>query len=605
MNDLMSKIKVSDYVINFISLLKAKHIFMLPGGGCMHLVDSVGKNKKLRYVACLHEQAASIAANGYAQYINDIGLILVTTGPGGTNAITGVAASWIDSTPLLVISGQVKRKDMLIDKGLRQMGVQEVDIISIVKPITKYAVTILEPESARYHLEKAVYIARQGRPGPVWIDIPLDVQAAVVTTKNLKGFNPVKEEKKINKNLKRQVSETITLLNNSERPVILAGAGIRLAGAEEEFLKLVRHLGVPVLTTWRLADILSEDDEVYFGRPGSIASRYANFIQQNSDFLLVIGARLDLPQTGFNHYNFARSARKVIVDIDEAELKKLKIKVDVPVISDAKDFLKEFLNKLNLLKKKDRSMWFKQCVEWKKRYPVILPQYLKIGKYVNTYALVDVLSELLEKNDVIVPGSSGACSEITYQAFRVKKGQRVINSPGLGSMGFGLPQSIGVSLASKKRTICILGDGGLQHNIQELETLRRLDLPIKIFVLNNNGYGSIRNTHKKFFGGRLVACDPSSGLTLPDTCRIAAAYGINTSRIYSQKDLKAEIVKILKTDGPYICDVMIDPDLQTAPRLSSAVKPNGSIVSKPLEDLWPFLDRDEFKENMIVKSIRE
>ena len=592
-------IKLSDYVIDFITSLGVDTIFLLPGGGCMHLVDSIGRNQKLNYVCCLHEQAASIAADGYAQYRNDLGIALVTTGPGGTNAITGVAGSWIDSTPVLVISGQVKRKDMMTGKGVRQMGVQEVDIVSLVKTITKYAVTVTEPETIRYHLEKAVYLAKNGRPGPVWIDIPLDVQASIIDEESLEGFKSESIVSDENKIISSFVEKTINLLNNYERPVIFAGRGIRLAEAEREFLKLIEALKIPVLLTWRLIDIIPEEHEFNFGRPGTIASRYANFILQNADLLITIGARLDLVQVGYNYKNFAPKAKKIIVDIDEAEIKKIDTEIDLPVITDAKAFLNEFLKQIDTIKSIDRSAWLKKCKYWKEKYPVILPDYLKESDLVNTYALVDALSDLLSENDVIVPGSSGSCSEITYQAFRIKQGQRLINSPGLGSMGFGLPQSIGVCLASgRKRTISIVGDGGLQHNIQELETLKRLNLPVKLFVLNNNGYAAIRNTHRRFFEGRLVCCDPSSGLTLPDTCKIASAYGIKAVRISEQKNLKERVKEVLDISGPVVCEVMIDPDLQTAPRLSSFVREDGTIESRPLEDLWPFLDREEFEREM-------
>lgn len=573
----------------------------------MHLVDSLGSNKNIEFVGCLHEQAAVVAADGYAQYNGNIGVALVTTGPGGTNAITGIAGAWIDSTPLIVLSGQVKRKDMLTEKGVRQMGIQEVDIVSMVKPVTKYAVTILEPESICYHLEKAVYLSKNGRPGPVWIDIPLDIQAALIDENKLKHFNPSdKIKEQTNNALPKVVEDAIALLNKAERPVILAGRGIRLAHAEEEFLKIIKALNLPVLATWRAMDLLSEDNPLYFGRPGSIASRSANFIQQNADFILIVGARLDLPQVGHDYANFARNAKKVIVDIDEKEIKKIRTKIDVPIAADAKKFLQEFINNLNIIRPKDRSAWIKRCKEWKEQYPVVLEEYLKPKDFVNTYALIETLSGLLTKDDVLVPESSGSAAEMTPQAFKVKKGQRVINSPGLGSMGFGLPQSIGACLASgNKRTVSIVGDGSLQHNIQELETLRRLDLPIKLFVLNNNGYASIRNTHKRFFDGRLVCCDPSSGLTLPDTCRIAVAYGLKVVKISNQKNLKEEVLNVLKMEGPVVCEVMIDPDLQMAPKLSSEARADGTMVSKPLEDLWPFLDREEFKKNMLIKPLED
>lgn len=599
--------KLSDYVINFISRLNVKHVFLLPGGGCMHLVDSLGKCSDLEYVCCLHEQAAAIAADAYSQYTNNIGIVLVTTGPGSTNVITGTAASWIDSTAVLIVSGQVKRSDMIGASGVRQMGVQEVDIIPIVKSITKYAVTILDPSTIRYHLEKAVYVAKTGRPGPVWISIPLDVQGSLINEKNLRGFSPSEISQKINTNkILKQIKEVIKLINGSERPVILAGNGIRLSGAKKEFIHLVEKLKIPVLTTWRANDFFPENHELYFGRPGSVAQRGANFIQQNSDLIITIGARLDLAQVGFDYKNFARGAKKVIVDIDPAEIKKLKMHVDVPILSDAKFFINGLNKELKMLKHKDRSEWINRCLKWKKNYPVIVSEYYNRKKYVNTYVLIDVLSDLMNGNDVLVPGSSGSCAEITQQAIKVKKGMRILNTPGLGSMGFGLPASIGACLASgRKRTITIIGDGGLQHNIQELETLARLKLPVKVFVLNNNGYASIRTTQKRHFAGHLVCCDPSSGLTIPDTCKVASAYGIKTMQITRQKNLKEKVGKVLGTKGPVVCDVMIDPNLETAPKLSSEVRPDGSIVSKPMEDLYPFLDREEFRANMIVKPAEE
>jgi acetolactate synthase-1/2/3 large subunit len=593
-------IKLSDYVFNFVAKLGVKHVFLLPGGGCMHLVDSLGKCRALKYTCCLHEQAAGIAAEAYSQYTNNLGVLLVTTGPGGTNAVTAVAGAWIDSIPLLIISGQAKRSDMIKKNGVRQMGNQEVDIISIVKPITKYAVTVFEPEDIRYHLEKAIYLAKTGRPGPAWLDIPLDVQGAVIAEKILKAFKRPAE--KADKGLPQLADKAIALLNRSARPVILAGNGIRLSGALKDFIGLTKMLKIPVLTTWKAIDFFPENDRLFFGRPGSVGQRGANFIQQNADIILVLGSRLDLAQTGYNHKNFAPFAKKIVVDIDLAEIKKMKTKVDLPVRSDVKAFTKELIRKRKKIIPGNRAQWLSICAKWKKKYPVVLPDYFKAKKYVNTYCLVDALSELMLDSDILVPGSSGSCSEITLQAFKVKKGQRIFNTPGLGSMGFGLPASIGACLASgKKRTVSIIGDGGLQHNIQELETIARLKLPLKLFILNNNGYASIRNTQKSHFKGHYVCCDPASGLTLPGISRIAKAYGIKYIRIKNHKNLKMLIKKALQTKGPVICEVMADPFLQTAPRLSSQVLPNGSIVSRPIEDLWPFLDRQEFRANMIAQ----
>jgi len=592
--------KVSDYVAQFIADCKVRKVFLLPGGGCMHLVDSFGRCQDFQKICCLHEQAAVIAVDAYSQYTNDIGVALVTAGPGGTNAITGVAGSWIDSIPIMVISGQAKRQDMIGTSGLRQKGIQEVDIVSMVKPITKYAVTVMEPESIRYHLERAYYLAKDGRQGPVWIDIPLDVQGAMVDENRLMGFSPQESAVSIN-SLDDLVSKTIDLLNCAKRPVLLVGNGIRLSDAMPEFYQLIKLLNIPVLTTWKAIDFLAEDHELFFGRPGSIGQRYANFVQQNADFLLVIGARLDLAQVGYYYEKMAHKAKKVIVDVDRVELDKLdNMHPDFKICTNAKDFI----NKINIqegkIKLLDRKEWLGQCRIWKEKYPVVLDSYWQERNFVSTYVLVEVLSELLTNNDVIVPGSSGSCSEIFFQAFKVKLGQRIYNNPGLGSMGYGLPASMGACITSGKRTITLIGDGGLQHNIQELETIRRLQLSLKIFILNNNGYASIRNTQRSHFHGNYICCDPSSGLTLPDICAVAKAYKMPAMRIYNHDSIKEKVAEVLAAHGPIVCEVMVNPDLITQPRLSSEVKLDGSIVSKSLEDLWPFLDRDELKHEMLI-----
>ncbi len=592
-------IKLSDYVMRFVAEQKVRHVFLLPGGGCMHLVDSLGKNKKIGAVCNLHEQAAAIAADAYSQYTGNLGVALVTTGPGSTNAITGVTASWIDSTPVLVLSGQVKRADMIGKSGVRQMGVQEVDIIPIVRPVTKYAVTVMDPIEIRYHLEKALFLAKSGRPGPVWLAIPLDVQAALIDERKLKGFKAEKRAKRIDG---RKIRKVMKLISLAERPIILAGNGIRLGGAQKEFFRLIERLNIPVLTTWRADDFLPETHRLYCGRPGAIGQRGANFAQQNSDLIITIGARLDFGQIGFDHGNFSRKATKVIVDIDPAEIGKLKTKVELPIVADAKVFLNAMLKlRLPKLKEQHRS-WLRQCLVWKKRYPVVTSRQIGQKRRISTYAFIGMLSDLLTSRDVLIPDSSGSAAEVTQQAIRIKKGLRVLNSPGLGSMGFGLPAGIGACLASgRKRTIVIMGDGGLQLSIQELETVVRLQLPLKIFVLNNNGYASIQATQKRFFTGHLVCSNPASGLTLPDSCRIAEAYKIKHSCISTQKDLKRKLKRVLKTSGPVICELMIDPRQETVPRMSSYVKPDGSMASRPFEDLYPFLPRDEFCANSNVK----
>jgi acetolactate synthase-1/2/3 large subunit len=599
--------KLSDYVFRFVANLGVKDVFMLPGGGCMHLVDSLGRNPDIQYICNLHEQACAIAADAYGQYTNNLGVALVTTGPGGTNTITGVAAAWLDSTPCLFISGQVKRADLAEPRGVRQMGFQEINIIKLVRSITKYAVMITEPDTIRYHLEKAVYLARTGRPGPVWVDIPLDVQATMIEEAELTAFNPHEIETTADPILLRQqVSQAIELLNQSERPVILAGNGIRLAKALDEFLRLIEILKVPVLTTWRAIDFLQETYWLFAGRPGAIGQRGANFTQQNSDYLLMIGARMDFGQTGYNHENLARAAKKVTVDIDLAEIRKMMTPIDIPICADSKAFLEEFLQQSHKLVNKDRSAWLKRCKDWQARYPVVLPEYWEDQGYVNQYVLIDVLADEMSFGDLLIPGSSGACCEATMQAFRMREGIRCFYTPGLGAMGFGVPSSIGGCIASgRRRTVCIDGDGGFHMNCRELEAVRRLNLPIKFFVFNNQGYGSIRLTQRNYFGGYYVASNPQSGLTLPDTLRVAQAYGIATRRLHNHIDLKQNVKEVLEMEGPVVCEVMVSPDQFTVPRLSSMQRVDGSMVSKPLEDLWPFLDREEFLSNMIVPPIDE
>lgn len=601
--------KLSDYVMKFISDIGVKHVFMLSGGGAMHLVDSVGRNKELTYICNLHEQACAIAADAYSQYTNHLGVALVTTGPGGTNTITGVAGAWLDSTPVMFISGQVKRADMVGTSGVRQMGFQEINIVKLVSSITKYAVTIEDPETIRYHLEKALWLAKHDRPGPVWIDIPLDVQAAIIDEYNLSGFTPETSDDYSDASkdgLSEKVRHTIDLLNVAKRPVILAGNGIRLSGALDDFLSLIEKLGIPVLTTWKALDFLADDHPLFAGRPGAVGQRGANFTQQNADWLLILGTRMDLGQTAYSHENFAKSACKIMVDIDPAEIRKLNMKIDVPVQADAGRFLREFAGQLNLVTKKAHTEWLTTCKTWQAKYPVISPHYWIEKNFVNDYVLIDVLSDQMTKNDLFIPGSSGACSERSMQAMRAKMGMRVFNSEGLGSMGFGIPGAIGGCIASgKKRTICIDGDGGFVMNVQELEVVRRFDLPIKFFVLNNGGYVSIQNTQKNYFNGHYVASSAASGLTLPDITLVAKAFGIPAARLKNHRGIRKKIGDILQKEGPMVCEVMVSRDQVTAPRVSSRQRKDGSMESLPMEDLWPFLERKEFESNMIIQSSEE
>jgi len=596
--------KLSDYISSFIAEQGVRHVFLLPGGGCMHLTDSVGKEPRLQYVACLHEQAAAVAADAYAQYTHNLGVALVTTGPGSTNAITGVAGSWVESVPVLILSGQVKTADIKPSPDMRMLGFQEVDITAIVKPITKYAVTVRDPSTIRYHLEKAVFLARHARPGPVWINVPLDIQAQTIDPAQLQGFSAAQIEagpEQHDETLVCAVSRALELLGRSQRPVLLAGCGIKLSQSEPAFLRLVERLGIPVLTTWKACDLLPDDHPSFFGRPGVLAQRGANFIQQNSDFILALGARLDFGQIGYASESFARAAKKVIVDIDPIELGKFRFPVDLAVPANAAIFLQELERQTINFRPPDCSAWRQRCEVWKQTYPMVSAEHRAQTEYVNSYVLVEALSKLMLSDDLLVPGSSGACSDVCLQSFKVKRGQRVLNSPGIGAMGFGLPHTIGACLASgRRRTVCVNGDGGFQLNIQDLETVRRLNLPIKYFILNNRGYGSMRATHRDYFSGRLVASDPSSGLTLPDMRRIADAYGIRNNRIANQAELEVRVAESLATDGPFLSEVMVDPDEQTAPKVKSVLGSDGRMISKPVEDMAPFLSRREFLENMIV-----
>ena len=598
--------KLSDYVFQFIKEQGVKHVFLVPGGGAMHLNDSLGACQGLEFISNLHEQASAMAAETYAKATDNLGVTLVTTGPGGTNAVTGVTGAWLDSTPCLFISGQVKRPDLKANTGVRQMGVQEVDIVSIVTPITKYAVMILEPETIRYHLERAVHLARTGRPGPVWIDIPLDVQAATIDPETLQGFTPevIKTEQETGK-LSELVSSVIELLNAAERPILLAGNGIRLSRAQPDFYKTIDLLGIPVIATWLAVDLLPFEHPLFLGRPGTVAPRGVNFALQNSDFFLSIGSRIDFTITGYAPERLARAAKKIMVDVDPAELGKLSQFIDVSICADAGAFLRELFLQRDKIKPKQRDAWMNRCKDWKTKYPVVQPEHRKPDQRVSTYYLAEILSEELKENEFIVSGSSGAGIEIFQHALRMKSGQRLFHTTALGSMGNGLPAAIGACLgANRRETICVDGDGGIQMNIQELATVKRLGLPIKFFILNNDGYSSIRTSQQRWFN-RLTGADTTSGLWLPDITKVAAAYGLQTARIEDQQDLRRQIRAVLDTPGPVICDVVSIPDETRMPSLASAQRKDGSMFSKPLEDLWPFLDREEFLENMIIPPIVE
>jgi acetolactate synthase-1/2/3 large subunit len=601
-------VKLSDWVFRFIADLGVRHVFELTGGGAMHLNDSLGACPGIEYICTQHEQAAAMAAESYAKVTNDIGVCLVTAGPGGTNAITGVAGAYLDSTPMLVLSGQAKRADLKGTTGVRQMGVQEVDIVSIVRPITKYAVTVMDPGEIRYHLEKAVYLARTGRPGPVWLDIPLDVQGATIDEASLRAYDPLEDRipgLAAGAALDAAARRAIDLLNAAERPVVLVGNGVRLAGARTAMRELIDRLGLPVLTTWPAHDMVPDDHPLMAGRPGPMAPRGANFTLQNADWLLALGARLDLVVTGYAPKNFARAARKIMVDIDAAELLKIADVIDVPVHADAKDFIAAMSRQLGAVERRDRSAWIARSRDWSARYPVVLPEYRNLDHGISTYVLAEAMSEASAADDVIVSGSSGAGIEIFCLAVKLKEGQRLFLTTALGAMGNGLPGLLGACLANgRRRTIGVDGDGGVQLNIQELETARRLALPIKLFVLNNDGYASIRTSQSRYFG-RLAGADDTSGVTLPDLKKVVESYALPYARIDADRGLAARVRELLDAPGPVVVEVMTPREEPRAPSLSSMRRPDGSMVSRPLEDLWPFLPRDEYRANMLIPPLED
>lgn len=551
----------------------------------MHLVDSLGQSN-MDYVCFQHEQGAACAAEAYGQHTNTPGCLLVTSGPGATNAITPVTAGWIDSTPMFVISGQAKRSDLVGDTGVRQIGSQEVPTVPMVSPVTKYAAEVMDPNQIRFHLERAWYEATNGRPGPVWLSIPLDVQGAQIDEEALEGFTPPEKE---TADYERAARKCVELLQKSKRPLLLAGNGIKLAGGEEVLERLLDKLPIPVQTTWKTIDLMGEDHPLYMGHPGIMGDRGANLILQEADLLISVGSRLDTSLTAFNEPNFAKSAKKVIVDIDRYELKRMKVGQDVSLAGDAKAFLEAVLTCVEngVLPLEDWRSWLSYGKALREKYPVVTQSYREREGHVSPYYFTDRLCELLTPEDVIVPESSGGAGEITYQAFRLKKGQKMKNAAGLGSMGFGLPYAIGACLANgSRRTILINGDGAFQLNIQELETLRRLNLPVKIFIWCNEGYASIRSMQSNNFG-RYVASGPESGYTVPDVVKVAEAYGLRAFHIRDNRELEEKLAEVLQSDGPCLCALETDPEETVSPRVKAFPQPDGSMKSGTLENMWP------------------
>ncbi len=597
--------KLSNYIFQTLRDKGLDTVFLVTGGGAMHLNDAIGRVDGLKFVCNHHEQASAMAAEGYARVKNKPAILNVTTGPGGINALNGVFGAFTDSIPMVVLSGQVKRETMLSSynvTGLRQLGDQEVEIVPMVKGITKYAVTVTDPNSIRYHLEKALFLATNGRPGPTWLDIPVDVQSAIIDEKQLAGFNPEEKDLIDNSGLESDVLEVIEKISQAERPVAIASTGIRLAGALDEFEEAMNLLGIPVTTAWS-HDVIHYDHPQYIGKQGSIGDRAGNFAVQNADVLFMIGTRMPIRQVSYNWENFAPSAYKIHVDIDKAELVKPTMKNDLPLNYDAKDFLKAMIRALKADKGYDKSKfsgWLNWCIERKSKYPALLTHHKNPARPINAYYFLYELQQKLTEKDIIVCGDATACI-VTFQTSQIKKGQQLFSNSGSASMGFDLPAAIGAATAAPdRRVICLAGDGSVQMNIQELQTIAQHKWNIKIFVLDNNGYLSIKSTQNSFFG-LSVGSGPESGVTFPDMEKIGNAYGI-PSLTLKDFNFQSQLEEVLAMDGPVLCNVKLDPDQVFEPKLSSKQLPDGKMVSAPLHDMFPFLSKEELETNMIKQN---
>ncbi len=595
-------IKLSDYVVRSLADWGVRDIFMMTGGGAMHLNDSIGAEARIHYVCNHHEQAAAMAAEGYARITGLPGVVNVTTGPGGINALNGVFGAWTDSIPMLILSGQVKRQTCMATapgaQGLRQLGDQEVDIVAMVKGITKYAVLVDDPTAIRYHLERAWHLAQSSRPGPCWLDIPIDVQSAMIDEAQLRAYDPAEDDDTRNDALlQQQCQEVVARIRAAKRPVLLAGTGVRLAGALDEFEQTIRALRIPVTTAWT-HDLIDSDDELYGGRPGTIGDRAGNFAVQSADLLLVLGSRLNLRQVSYNWASFARNAFKIQVDIDAMELAKPLVKPDLAIACDLKAFLQKLVETLDTERYVPRhESWIDWCRQRVARYPVVQDRQRQPGPPLNPYYFMELLSAMLAPDDVVICGNATACI-LPFQVMKIRKGQRLISNSGAASMGYDLPASIGAAVARHgQRVICLAGDGSLQLNIQELQTVAHHQLPVKIFVLNNDGYLSIRSTQKNFFG-RVMGESASSGVSFPDFVKVGNAYGIPSVKVERAAEMD-KVQAALASSGPALIEVMLDPLQEFEPRSRSKVLPDGTIVSPPLEDMYPFLPHDELAANMV------
>lgn len=608
-------IKVSEYIADFWVKNGVEDVFMITGGGAMHLNDAIGHKESLSCTFNHHEQASSIAAEGYARLTGRIAAVCVTSGPGGTNAITGVVGAWQDSIPMFVVSGQVKRETTTwsTDVPLRQLGDQEFQIVDSVKNMTKYAVMVTEPADIRYHLEKAWYLANNGRKGPVWLDIPLDVQAAVVDENTLRSFysSESEEDKRIlgmenpafDENLTKQIMEKI---KSAKRPLILAGTGINVAGARDEFLKAAEKLGIPVVTAWNAHDVMPTDHRLFAGKPGTVGLRGGNFVVQSCDLLLVLGCRMNIRMISYNKHQFAKNAYKIVVDIDENELHKPTVNVDMPVCADVKDVLNSISAYIDGNTQYDPSgynNWLAACKKVNEKYPAVPDSYYGTDA-LNPYVFYDKLFDCMDEGDVLAAGNGGACV-IGFQTAKIKKNQRIFTNSGCAAMGYGFPAAIGAAVAKKgERVICVDGDGSFQMNIQELQTVVYNKLNLKIVILNNNGYHSIRQTQTNLFKPPLIGVCDGNGLSFPNMEKIAYAYDLPYYKVDSEKSMEETVSEFLACEGPAILEAVVDDKQNFEPKLSSKVHPDGTITSPELDDMFPFVDKEEYEsvKNMLMHS---
>lgn len=590
--------RVADYIFKFLSDRGVNTLYMVSGGQAMFLVDAVCRNKKLKAICTHHEQSAGMAADAYGRLTGKLGVALVTAGPGAVNITNGIVGGWTDSAPMMVISGQsgLAYVQYQQEHPIRQFGIQGINIKPLVEKATKYFVTVDDPSKILYYMSKAYYLAMNGRPGPVWIDVPLDIQKMEVPEKLLEEFRPsIKQADTIV--LDSSIDQLFKFLSLSKRPIILAGQGVRLAGAVGEFISVVNKLKIPVLTSRLGIDLINSDNTLYVGRPGNYGERAANFAVQNSDLIIGIGCRFASALVGHDPANFGKNAKKAVIDIDDEELNKPGVKIDIKIKADAKIFLTGFLNKHKKAAVPKFTSWVNKCQYWKKAYPVVLDSYMD-EKPVNSYYFTDRLSAYATKTDTVVV-DTGTCFHVACQVWKIKKGQRFLTTGGLSSMGYWVASIGGCIANNRKRTIVITGDGSLQMNMQELATIKHNNLPIKIFIFNNNGYLLIRHTQKNFMEGRLFGEGPDTGVWCPDSLKIAQAYGIKGVRIGKVFEVDQKIKEVMDHDGPVICDV-ITPEWQLIiPRISSERLEDGTLIAKPYEDMYPFLDRDELKANMI------